>query len=400
MYIQPHREQISMTVNALIVFFVFTSLIIGTLNSMTNVFSVVGLLALMFVLVFSNFVLLTHHLIYRKVRVEHFVILVITILFSSISIISAFYNSLPFEIVNTAQFILCLGFTVFISTLNWNGKTINIIYVLTSVFVLFNFFIWIINGFPRMFSSIFPNSNTFGPYMFLSIFIILLKLQTTKNKVSSYFILFTALLLMLFSDTRSIIIASIVAIIIYTIWKYITATKLLSTLFFTIFTIIMCIVLFLYPRLPQWSNFYYVEKWMIETTGKSMMSGRDEIWLAVTEVINLSPLLGYGPDTIPSDILVGNYSTHNIYLNIALQTGYIGLLVFFILIYFIFMNLRKNRNHNSGKLVGAYFFAILVHQMFEITLIQNQLSIGLLQWLVIGIGLSFSINLNKNTSQP
>ena len=43
------------------------------------------------------------------------------------------------------------------------------------------------------------------------------------------------------------------------------------------------------------------------------------------------------------------------------------------------------------RLSAAGFIAILAHQLFEITLVQNQLSIGLFQWVVIATGAGMTL---------
>ncbi|OIU67788.1 hypothetical protein BHE18_12490 [Rossellomorea aquimaris] len=154
--------------------------------------------------------------------------------------------------------------------------------------------------------------------------------------------------------------------------------------------------IFVYPQLPYWKYFPYFENLMLEYTGKSIMSGRDDIWRPVIAAINEQPWFGYGPGTLPIDVTGIDLSTHNLYLQIALQNGYLGLLVFIILLLYFWIIFYRNLKDKTVRLVASFFIAILIHQSFEIALTQNQLSIGLMQWFIISVGISQVMYLNEN----
>jgi len=146
-----------------------------------------------------------------------------------------------------------------------------------------------------------------------------------------------------------------------------------------------------YIKLPRWSHYGKLESWMLEHTGKSIMSGRADIWGRLINLIDLRPLFGFGPNTVATDVMGRDASSHNLYINMTLQIGYLGLLIFIIILFIIFMKYVFRGNNKLVRLSAAAFIAILAHQLFEITLVQNQLSIGLFQWMVIatGAGMTF-----------
>ncbi len=41
----------------------------------------------------------------------------------------------------------------------------------------------------------------------------------------------------------------------------------------------------------------------------------------------------------------------------------------------------------ESKLLASYIIVILIHLTFEVTLTQNHLSFGILQWFILGLGL-------------
>ena len=89
-------------------------------------------------------------------------------------------------ITNTFEFVACIGVYLYFSNSEWNNKVILLIYRISIVFVLFHFLVWIAKGFGREFSSIYPNSNILGPFMFIAIYFILLRIFTTKKTYSLY----------------------------------------------------------------------------------------------------------------------------------------------------------------------------------------------------------------------
>lgn len=150
--------------------------------------------------------------------------------------------------------------------------------------------------------------------------------------------------------------------------------------------------IFVYPLLPTFQFFMPLEQWMLTYTGKSIMSGRNELWVPLLEFINQRPLVGYSPGTMASELFSTDQSPHNLYLNILMQIGYLGLISILLIFLVIWMTLINVKNNFIVKLSGSYFIGIIIHQSFEITLFQNQLSIGLLQLFIVAIGLSIAIN--------
>ena len=78
--------------------------------------------------------------------------------------------------------------------------------------------------------------------------------------------------------------------IIYFIWNTIVKNKGLSIFIYTYY----CFIWFnsvRIPKLPNWSQYGKLEAWMLEHTGKSIMSGRADIWGRLNNLIDLRPIL-------------------------------------------------------------------------------------------------------------
>lgn len=365
---------------------IFVLLYIGTLNatsgSSIGTFSLVGGIAL------SILIFICKIIYYQKLHMFHIYIIVLAFLYTLTSLISIQINTFSTSLTNTLQFLACLGVFLYFTTIKWDKSLINRVYVITVFFVLIHFLIWISKGMPSQFLSIYPNSNLIGAYMFISLFFIVLKIWTSKRKILHFGVGFIALLILLASDTRSIMLALLVSFILLSLWPIVIKNKVVSMIFYILFILSLFAVVFIYPKLPNWKYYNTFESWMLEHTGKSIMSGRSDIWLSVNEYISIKPFFGYGPNVVASDLISKDASTHNLYLNLTLQLGYIGLVIFIAILFIIFLNYLKPKTNIVIKLSAVFFFGILTHQLFEITLIQNQLSIGLFQWIIIAIGIS------------
>lgn len=365
---------------------IFILLYVGTLNATGG--SSIGTLSLASGIILSIFIFFCKIIYYKKLHMFHIYIIALAFLYSLISLISIQINIHSPSLTNTFQFLACLAVFLYFTTIKWDKNLINRVYLITVFFVLIHFFIWISKGMPSQFLSIYPNSNLIGAYMFISMFFICLKIFTSKRKFVHLCFGLITLLILVASDTRSIILALLVSFILLILWPIITKNKFISTIFYCLFIFSLFIVVFVYPNLPNWKYYNTFESWMLEHTGKSIMSGRSDIWLSVNEYISIKPFLGYGPNVVASDLISKDASTHNLYLNLTLQLGYIGLIIFILILFIIFLNYLKSKESIVIKLSAVFFFGILTHQLFEITLIQNQLSIGLFQWIIIAIGIS------------
>lgn len=375
-------------INNIILSILFVLLLIGSLNASG---SNVGIFALSIVITFTNVFYFLRIIYKRNIKFSDLTILLLTIIYIIVSLMSAQSGLGNRGLTNTFEFVSCIGVYLYFSNSDWNEKAILMLYRISIVFVSFHFLIWMGKGFGRQFASIYPNSNILGPFMFLTIYFILMRIFTTRKRLIPYIFLVIAFLLLIASDTRSVLLSMVIGVFVYLIWNKVIKYRIVSIATFIVILIVFGSIVFLYPKLPRWSHYGKLESWMLEHTGKSIMSGRADIWGRLINLIDLRPLFGFGPNTVATDVMGRDASSHNLYINMTLQIGYLGLLIFIIILFIIFMKYVFRGNNKLVRLSAAAFIAILAHQLFEITLVQNQLSIGLFQWMVIatGAGMTF-----------
>lgn len=361
----------------------FILLLVGTLNSIPG--NTVGNLSIIFSLLLM-FLNLLYKLIlkktYNKSLISFFIISLLYILSSLFSSVLNYNSTLN----NTLQFAAIMLFFISFSTIKWNSFKINFSYITSFIYVSLNLIYAATLGKFSQFMSVYPNSNLLGAYGFIALFFIILKFNYSNNKVLPIIGILLSTLLIIISDTRSIIMSIIIVVSVFISWGKITKSMFRANLFFVTYIGILVFIIVIYAKLPSYNFYPKLESWMIENTGKSIMSGRLEIWSEVMNLINEKPWFGYGPDVKASIIISLNASPHNIYINTMLQVGIIGLILFVGILYTIFYSYVLKKNEIMVRISAAFYFGIIFHQLFEITLTQNQLSIGLFQWLIFSVG--------------
>lgn len=117
--------------------------------------------------------------------------------------------------------------------------------------------------------------------------------------------------------------------------------------------------------------------------GKGLFTGRQYLWRASLDAISKSPIIGYGSG-ISLDSLIQDFrSVHNYYLQIILQTGFVGLVCFILFIYFS-LNKLANMNTNKARIGYCYIVGILVASTFEVFLTQNNFTFSVLTAAIYG----------------
>ena len=243
--------------------------------------------------------------------------------------------------------------------------------------------------------GVFPHKNVLGPVMAFAVFTELFILVVGKGRprwrwasLGTYFVLVA----LSHSDTALLLsLAYLAGTGIYLIWQRNKVTGV---------GISMVAAGFLLGALMTlWSN----PQFALGMLGRdTTLTGRTELWPSVIALIEQRPVLGWGyramwqPDD-PARIVIdqintwGASSSHNAFLEIALQLGLVGLAILAVIIFVALM--RGLRCCTAGIRPLGWFSvmfvvgAILAAQTME-TLGQNQV----IEWVILNI-LSFSCGL-------
>lgn len=304
------------------------------------------------------------------------------------------------SLTNSDDFFMFLNHFIFfmvvyiLANVAWDKKQIK---MLSSLFYI---------SFPVLFLISFIiadtlNKNTIGAYSyFLAFFPLLYLLGYSKSlkRTQVFLISIITLILVFSSDSRSILMGIAVSLFTFSIWKLLVSYKSLFYLYFL--SIIGFIYWFtvLWPKAYTWKYFYIINDWSYTLTGKSLSTGRERIWERLVNFTKEKLYFGYGSSVVPEDLTGTPLSAHNLYIQIGLQVGLVGILFLILFLFFVWKTLWKNRFDIKVRLVASYVIGLMIYQLFEVSLTQNQFGLGLLQWMIIGFGLSFA--LNKESTEP
>lgn len=363
-------------------------LFIGTLNSITSGVARMGKGSLLVLLSTSFLALCGSYIKLKEIPKYNWMIARWGIVHLGISLINLFSNFSIRGVQNIIQFFLCLSFVLFISNLKWGKSEFRLLGKMASCYIFFNFAYWLISGRKIPFSSIYSNSNFLGSFIVFVLFFVLLGRHYSRKKGLYNIGAILGMALIFFSDTRSAVLVCLASVIIFLLWKSIIKNEKRFNIFFWSLITALIAFIIIYPKLDMWPQFHVVSNFVYKYTGKNLFSGRNEIWSALIDLVNSKPMLGLGPGVIPSEVTSIQASSHNLFLQIALQNGYIGLMTFILFLLSFWKRFWRFQSSYHTRLAASFFVGIMIHQSFEVALTQNQLSVGLIQWLIIGIGIS------------
>jgi O-antigen ligase len=245
------------------------------------------------------------------------------------------------------------------------------------------------------------NPNIFGSYTGFSLFFIGLGLLSNQSHINKMFygiIGIICIIYVYYSGCRAILIGLSCALLTYLQWNYIIHNKRRFQLYFILVIVLIfgMTIFYLYIQLLPFRD--TLDSLSKEFVGKTIYSPRQMIWLAILQKLTLKPILGYGPYYIPKNLLDTGYSAHNVYLQVALQSGCLGLLSLVALLGSIWASFWPGRHDARVRLAGAFLIAIVVHQTFDVSLTQHQPAQALLMWLILGVGTGISLHYAHQTS--
>lgn len=236
------------------------------------------------------------------------------------------------------------------------------------------------------------NENTLAAIiLYTSFFPILYKYGYQKDHLTVRLLPMVGLtaILLLASGSRSAFLAGSAGLVTFVMWKKINSSKLLSKIYLFLVYFAIYAVTVIYPTIDQYQIYHKLNYWSLTLFQKPIFTGRNTIWKNLLGFISESPIWGHGASAAPEDFYQTTLSSHNLYLQTALQVGVVGIVFLGIFFYLLWKYSAKSSFDPRIRVTASFLVIIMVHQIFEVTLTQNQFLVSLLQWTIIGIGMSF-----------
>jgi O-antigen ligase len=223
--------------------------------------------------------------------------------------------------------------------------------------------------------AIFQHPSYLSMYILFSVFISAESSFDKALKLKTRALWFTAAILLAFSiyllSSRAAIIAAIITIPIYLFYKFRNSRiKLISGVIILIGLFILIPVVFTSPRL----SYYFKGVSKTELINKMRNEGRIKIWKSALKILNDNLVFGVGTGDIQDElnkeyILSGdknipvknNLNAHNQFLEVILENGLIGLLLFMSLFgVMLYISITE-----CNILYTVFLFVVFISFLFE-----------------------------------
>lgn len=293
---------------------------------------------------------------------------------------------------NLAQLVLALGFMGGVSLVRWSRAMLRpLFWIFGSLMVVFVVW-WLATGAERNFRAAMGHPNALGLFVLLLTFVPVVFLLTSPRWRLTWVAagtFFAAGILTLYaSSSRSSWLAAAVAVAVYLAWPLIARWRLLFHFSYLITVAGALVITWLYLIAPNHEWGWRLQELTVDLTGQNLFSGRQLFWGELVDAIALRPIFGHGAGATAEPFTSFTWSAHSLYLQVTLQVGLVGLGFLLLLLWVIWGRFWAGRHSVAVRLAGGYFLGMIIHQAFEVSLIQNNLGTGFLIWFIAGVALA------------
>jgi len=227
------------------------------------------------------------------------------------------------------------------------------------------------------------NPNSVGIIALLAIMVVLLCNKSRPKTFSLIGLTLSMASAAVAVSARGSLLAMSALILTYALWPWLSSGKFRAWLPFIVVTSFSPLIIIALTN-TEWWLWQPIDAWSRDFFGARIMSGRQDYWIAILNATTSSPLTGYGPSFSMEDLTGQTLSAHNLYLQVLLQAGIVGLALFFLIILAIWAGVIRHACHPSNRACASIIVSFLVLQSFEITLTQNLFVYGAIFWIIAG----------------
>jgi len=359
-------------------------------------------LAVIFGLLFCGNI--SHLKILRKLKVNTSLLIILLVgVFASVNLLSSYlsggsstlsffgqfyrYNGILFYLAITLIFLILRNAHFKDVELNWFiDKVIAYTGIALSAHILLDFVginssLWKVADYLGRPVGTFGNPNHAGGYLAMILAFVLSGHEASKNHVSR--IIFSAIIIAGIIATGSLS-ALLSLCVVFALSVLISKTKSLPMLAIFAGLLLVSITLFIFVK------------------NQNIQNSRPEIWRKSLEAIYKKPILGWGIENIdlaihsqlgPNDFYMKEVKidrSHNIWLDTAIQTGLVGLVLRLVV---IGMLIKSLLNKNKLGYARAALFLLIAFEIFAMFNV-----IGISQYILLIVLLAFAYNKNLHSA--
>jgi hypothetical protein len=203
-------------------------------------------------------------------------------------------------------------------------------------------------------------------------------------------------------NDRFYLLTPIVVFGVYFLWPALSRLRFFGALLLIGFFAALAIIPVIYVQLSFSEYRQLLDGLAIEYTGDRFFSGRDVIWYhLLNDAVNQGIAFGAGHATTPEGLFMHDVSAHNTYVSILTRTGIIGLSLFFLVFLMIFVKLAHNRFDPVVRWSAAFSIGILFKQSTELSMIGNNVALGIISWFIVAFGfIHVNVMMRNNDALP
>lgn len=200
--------------------------------------------------------------------------------------------------------------------------------------------------------------------------------------IGSFFALIASTSLIV-SLSRTSVIAGIILITIITTY-IIGRKKIINLVIFLIFSLLAFQVaknIFIAQsmRFSPYLRYETQRRW---TLSEMLENERKHIWISYLNVSLEAPIFGHGAGFIKNELDCGNYVPHNSFLDVLVEHGISGLILYFLPFIISFKKLNFSKRNNNMNKMSIFYFASFMAIAISLLFLSNPFF--KLLWLVMG----------------
>ena len=203
----------------------------------------------------------------------------------------------------------------------------------------------------------------------------------------SYSVSVLIILFLLMIGNRASTVAMLIFYISYYFYPYTSKSALRSNLSLLFYLVILGFSVVAYGM----GGLMFLDDFSFSISGKTMHTGRAEIWSELFLLIENSLIFGYGVNQsstfIYSSSLGRNLSSHNTFIELLLRGGIVLILLIFYYIYIIYSRLRLNTISVYGRISQSMIYVFIWQSCWDEVGFSLNPVINSTFWIFIGVSL-------------
>ena len=313
------------------------------------------------------------------------------LLFGFLVLIFCLHPIAPDAVERLVQFVAVMF--VFFSAANheWQWQDVRFLVTALKAMCLLALALWPLSGFQmNYYAAFYAHSNQFGGCLLAAS--VLFTLRVGKQGRREWCFLALALFLLWISNSRSAIIGTLLVLGASLLLENRARlfTRRAMTVCFLALVLGGVAFTLLYVHVYGTPLGVSLEMLSRRYLKKNFFSGREYIWALTLQAIQRQPLWGHGLQASVEALFHVGLSGHNLYLQTALQSGVISVVLLLAVFYAVLVRVVRERSLHVRAVFCAFLLGIVAREFFEVSMTQNNIQSGMLLWFVLAQGCNAS----------